>query len=244
MPLVMKRKLGVYKAPGKKKARLANAKQAVVVSKRVPRGIQPMVDIGSGFPRMMKTKIHYVDNLYAKTAAAGAQMTYNYVLNGLYDFDASGTGHQPFYFDQLIAIYSHYTVIGAKVDVTWTNNSTVPCVVGGFVNDDTTISVSGLSTFQEQATSQYRTLPSSTSEQPPVTLTHKWSAKDHFTNNSKSILSNTDLAGTAGANPVEQSALTLYAQSLDTAATSTSVNFTIRGEFIVVFWELREQSQS
>lgn len=41
--------------------------------------------------------------------------------NGMYDPDVTGTGHQPYGFDQYMAQYDHYTVIGSKCTV-WTEN--------------------------------------------------------------------------------------------------------------------------
>lgn len=38
-------------------------------------------------------------------------------LSSLYDPDATGTGHQPIGFDQLITMYDHYTVTSATVRV-------------------------------------------------------------------------------------------------------------------------------
>jgi len=37
--------------------------------------------------------------------------------NSLYDPDYTGTGHQPNGFDQLIAAYNHYTVVGCRIRV-------------------------------------------------------------------------------------------------------------------------------
>jgi hypothetical protein len=40
----------------------------------------------------------------------------------MFDPDITGTGHQPYGFDQYMLQYNHYTVIGAKCNV-WTENS-------------------------------------------------------------------------------------------------------------------------
>jgi len=39
--------------------------------------------------------------------------------NGLWDPDTTGSGHQPRGFDQLMALYDHYVVVGAKLKVTF-----------------------------------------------------------------------------------------------------------------------------
>lgn len=50
---------------------------------------------------------------------------YMFSANGCYDPDVSGAGHQPRGFDQFMAMYDHYTVIGSKIRVTATNTSDV-----------------------------------------------------------------------------------------------------------------------
>ena len=36
-------------------------------------------------------------------------------MNSLFDPDQTGTGHQPYYFDQFAALYNRYTVLGSKL---------------------------------------------------------------------------------------------------------------------------------
>jgi len=43
--------------------------------------------------------------------------------NGLFDPDITSTGHQPYGFDQYMAQYNHYTVVGAKITVHYSNVS-------------------------------------------------------------------------------------------------------------------------
>lgn len=57
------------------------------------------------------------------TAAAGAPNTDFFYVNGLFDPDVSGTGHQPMGFDQMMLFYEHYAVLRATITVTGVGNT-------------------------------------------------------------------------------------------------------------------------
>lgn len=200
--------------------------------------IKKNVSMGSGFPKMLRTKLHYVDNDNIVTSvAAGTTGTYQYVINGMYDFDYTGTGHQPFYFDQYSALYNHYCVVGAKITVAFTNPGNSDIVVGGYINDDVAIQASTLNMFCEEPYSQWKVIPPN--QEKPVYLTWKWSAKKFFTGRASSVLADTELQGTGSGNPSEQSILSLFYRNHDVTST-TSVKWTIRAEFTVIWKELRD----
>lgn len=213
-------------------------RQAAYRRSRRREKIRPRVTMGSGFPKMLKTKLHYVDaNNIFTSVAAGTVTTWNYNLNGMYDFDYTGTGHQPFYFDQYSALYNHYVVIGTKVTIAFTNPSNVPIIVGGYINDDVAIAAPNINTFMEEPTSQWKVIPPN--QEKPVYITWKWSAKKYFTGRASTILADTDLQGTSSGNPAELSVLSLFARAQD-ATSTTSFAYTVRAEFVCIWKELRD----
>jgi len=103
-------------------------------------GNKAMVNLGYGFPKAIKITHKYVDTI-ALTCTSGVPQKLTYYANGMYAIKSSpGGGHQPLFFDQLTALYNHYTVIGSKITFKWVNasTSTPPMVYSLFVNDDTT----------------------------------------------------------------------------------------------------------
>lgn len=47
--------------------------------------------------------------------------SYVFSVNGLYDPNITGTGHQPAGFDQMMVFFDHYVVVHSKATVTWAN---------------------------------------------------------------------------------------------------------------------------
>lgn len=61
-------------------------------------------------PQRFLTKHKYSTTVTINTA----QPQYNFNLNSLFDPDRTGTGHQPYGFDQLSALYNRYRVYGCS----------------------------------------------------------------------------------------------------------------------------------
>lgn len=59
-------------------------------------------------------------------------------LNSLYDPDQTGTGEQPYYYDQLTAIYTKYIVRSCTVELTYNNPTTSGLWVGYSIHSNTT----------------------------------------------------------------------------------------------------------
>ena len=61
------------------------------------------------------------------------------------------------YFDQLAAIYSHYTVMKSRIKVTMIPNTVEPFVGGICVDDDSLLAVTELQVLAQQPSSVYFT---------------------------------------------------------------------------------------
>lgn len=72
----------------------------------------------TGLPPSIIMKHVYVDNYKLdNTGTTSAAATQQFRLNSLYDPDLTSTGHQPYYYDQIQALYSEYCVYGVLVDL-------------------------------------------------------------------------------------------------------------------------------
>lgn len=214
---------------GTKKYRRANRKKSMVVNKT-------SVPMGLGFPKRMVMTHKYSESISQNTGASGGFAYYTWSCNSLYDPNSTGTGHQPMYFDQLNAIYDHYTVIGSKITIRAAKSDAsvyVPVIIGCFINDDSTVSPTAMSALNEQSQSTHRMI---TGAEPITVFTKKWSAKKTF---GGSILGNDNLQGNSGASPTEQSFFTVYWDS-SANLTLTQVTMDVSIEYITVWDELRD----
>lgn len=196
-----------------------------------------MVNMGKGFPRKVKFTHRYVDFQILQTGAAGIIGTVALACNGMFDPYLAAGGHQPYYFDQLSAIYDHYTVIGSKITVRVMSNETTakPISVVVMVNDDATVTPTTFSALAEHPSATVsRLVPWGGNQE--IVLTKSWSAKKTFGGDP---LANDNLQGTFSANPTELSAYVIAVDSEPSTAQGTvTILYTI--DYIAVWDELKD----
>jgi len=75
---------------------------------------------GETFPAKLKCSLVYEDTSFTISPVSGNGYYDRYVFrgNGPYDPDFTGFGSQPYYYDNLAAIYNRYRVIRSKITVT------------------------------------------------------------------------------------------------------------------------------
>lgn len=198
------------------------------------------INMGLGFPKKLCTTLKYreIINHYNNL---GSNVFFKFNCNGCFDPNNTGTGHQPYYFDQYMAIYDHYTVIGSKITIKVVP-STVPTVamyLSLSQNDDTTQTNNTVMGTSEQSNGSSAIIPAGSTDTVKI-LTNKWSAKKTF---GGSVLGNDNLQGTASANPSEVTVWSVGLTSLD-AVSSVNVYFEVCIDYIVVFEELKDIAQS
>lgn len=172
----------------------------------------------------------------AGVAVVGAQV---FRSNSLYDPDYSGAGNQPRGFDQLIALYTRFQVIGAKIVVRFAtrNSSVYDNIVGICCRTDPTAETA-IVNYVEQPNCKSRMIAAGASA-PPVTMSMNYSQKFMF--GSKQL--SPDYAGSATANPANSCYFHIFAapiQSVDADALDVYVTI----EYITVFTEPQDIAQS
>lgn len=68
---------------------------------------------------------YFETGLSINPGAGGVLGSYVFQLNGVYDPNITGGGHQPLGFDQLMLMYEHVVAIGANIKIDFTSNDTV-----------------------------------------------------------------------------------------------------------------------
>lgn len=192
-----------------------------------------------GFPKELRMKHRYVQE-GAFSSLNGAIHVNTYSCNGMYDPDVTGTGHQPQYFDQLTAIYQHYTVVASKITVQCSPRTTnsLPVMAVVYINDDTSVPYTSTQNAAEVSSSVYSLIfPNSNS----VRLTKKWRASQNF---GPGVVSDPNLQGTATGNPTEQQYYTLIVSAPTGTASTERLDVIVTIEYEAIWQELREIATS
>lgn len=230
-----------YNATGKYKTK-KQLKKRVFAKKRGNVRAKTAISSGLGFPRRMTMTHRYAHVGTLATGVGGALATINFRANSMYDPDQTFIGHQPMYFDQMTALYDHWTVIGSKITVTFAQlgsgaTDRYPAVVGIFLNDDSSNPGATNAILENSFTNRQSF---TTNGGNPRSVTCKYSAKKIW---GGSILGNPNLQGSATTNPAEETFFTIFADS--TAGVGT-VNFqyVVQIDYIAVWTELKDIASS
>lgn len=193
----------------------------------------------TGFPASLRFR-HRWCTYFTLSSTAGALATYRLSCNGLYDPDVTSAGTQPLYFDQLAALYNHYTVEKSKITVQGCagNGQTDPMIFGVFINDDATVTPTTAISCCEQTTCAYTHVITNDGNKR---VSKKWDAKNAFGPNT---VGDPNLQGTSAANPTEQQVFTVFAQSTIATPSAMTVTCFVTIEFDTVWQELKDIAAS
>jgi len=189
-----------------------------------------------GFPTRLAMRHKYAE-LTVLTSTTGSLATYVVSANSMYDPNVTAAGHQPMYFDELAAIYDHYTVVSSycKITITTGSSSNAAAQIVLALDDDAT-GTGNINYAAEGNRSVVKTIANAANQ--PVILTSAWSAKSFGPN----PLDNDNLQGSSAASPTEVSNWILYLNSLNGA--TTAVNLGIEIWYNAVWDELKTNAGS
>lgn len=199
-----------------------------------------MVQYASGFPKQLKITHRFTQSNWLTYTGPNANCVwFSYGVNCLYDPVLAIGGAQPLYFDQLAAIYNHYTVLSSRIKVTIIPNRTEGFVAGILIDDDGTPSVTTLDSITQQPSAVWST---SHRDVAAMKLYKSWDAKSVFGPNP---MDNDKLQGDVASNPSEIQAFTLFARPIDgTTVNQTVYEYMAEIEFDTVWNELKSMTGS
>lgn len=168
----------------------------------------------NSFPMGMslKRKLRYFErNISLDPGVGGIIACYTYSLNGLYDPNITGAGHQPMGFDQIMLMYNNFTVIGAKARITFrTTDSSTGVDVGCHISTTST-APNNLDELIENGRCKWKLLGYQGGNGPTIAhMNAKASIKKYF--QMKNIMDEDDLKGTVLTNPNKQLYLHIFAR--------------------------------
>lgn len=124
---------------------------------------------------------------------------YVFAANGLYDPNTTGVGHQPYGFDQLMALYNEYTVLGAKITA-YVVNPPSASVLAVKLSDTTALNTSDPMLLMEQPGLKKKMITHA-DQAEKTQITQSYSAYKFFRTNKTSIIANNQMKGSAISNP-------------------------------------------
>lgn len=219
-----------------KRARYSGAGQK---KKRVT-FVPTMVRMGrQSFPKQQFMTLKY-SGTPSVSVTAGVPNAYQFSCNGCFDPDITGSGHQPLYFDQMMAIYDHYTVLRSRIKATFIPlTPTTRCSQFAvlYIEDDTTTGGTGFNFYSERPGAKTAAWDPTVDANPTLYLA--WSAAATFGPNPQA---QSELQGDSSSNPSEQSYFTLvYGNNNGDNATYL---LSVEIEYDVVFDEFKTIAQS
>ncbi len=206
--------------------------------KRYRRRNAPQRSLRAPLPKKMITKLKYNDTYNLSSGVTAAVRVFN--AGSVYDPYQTGVGHQPRGFDQLMPLYDHFVVIGAKCVVSFSHDPTSSnnSLVGISLRDSPTVSTA-VNDYMEGTQDVHRMIP--ISRPTSVTISQKYSPKKFL--GISHPLSAGELKGTVGSDPSESAYFHVYNAPVS-GGTSGVMQTNVDIEYIVAFIEPRQPSQS
>lgn len=201
----------------------------------VPRGLGTIVGNTTGFPKTLKFKHRYSDIVSLGGASANG-VSHKLRCNDLYDPDFTGTGTQPLYFDQLAAVYNHFTVVASKIIVRAVPTGTAtedPYSITLWINDDSSAMPSYPALLQQNAA---QTKVCGGLNPSTIYLSTAWSLWDRF----KGRVGDSQFRGNASSGPSEQSMYFITLRALDGGISNVTVYLEFDIEYTTVWTELKD----
>lgn len=192
-------------------------------------------------PKQLKCSMLYSETFNLDPSSVNAVFVFS--ANGLYDPNITGVGHQPRGFDQLMALYDHYVVIGCKAKLqAWNSDASNANIIGMTVVDQASILGTSNIEYLEHRGAMTRVLGPSQSGSSVGELTMSINP-NKFLGRSKP-LSDSQLKGNASGNPTEQAFIHVFAMPQDGNTDTTAVRIRVLLEFTAVLIEPRQPASS
>lgn len=161
-------------------------------------------------------------------------------LNGLYDPDVGGIGHQPYGFDQMMGLYNTYCVLGAKIKILarpGSTSNTYPMNLFTEMSELSSIQYTNEIANEKQGVKKL-TFNSSASNvyNPEKRQTLWWSAKKWFrAKDRQELINQNEYLGNSSTNPDHQCFLYITYQGQDLQQTTAVLYTDVIIDYIVAF---------
>lgn len=137
--------------------------------------------------------------------ALGVPLSIKYRANGMYDPEVAVGGHQPYGFDQMMALFNHFTVVGAKITVRCCNNNSLPLFLATTLRGDSAVPMTTSELLERPGTKSVLMNVAETSE-----IVHTFSAQEFFGRPTNVLVGAADYRGNVAQDPAEQAYFNVF----------------------------------
>lgn len=200
-------------------------------------------------PNKFSCKFRYAGEATINPGVAGIAGVHVISANGIYDPDITATGHQPRGFDQLMTMYDHYVVVGAKIKVTFMYQYSLSYYnheVGINLKDTNTVH-SDKNDYLEGRNFTSSVMPAFTAgtaagTAPMRTLSYKSSTKKFL--GRSNVMSDPELKGGITSNPTEGLFFHVWAAPSNSSVDQEAIGIRYTIDYLVMLIEPKLPSQS
>ena len=237
--------------PGKSRVSRARRNQRAMnrrYRKYKPRPKLPL----AGFPKQKMVRLRFVKEVEIVTPSTGLSNSVPFVANGAYDPYYPIGGHQPKGFDQWMAVYSHFNVVGSKIHVkmvgTGQDNFCWGVARTSAPNELKDKSLPYILEWRGNKSPNSYTVVGSENggyannpTKMNTTRIAKYSQKKQFGKNSTSTA---ELIGSATSNPAELSIFEVWQCPIQQQLSSKTADYVVVIDYLVLFTEPKILAQS
>ncbi len=194
----------------------------------------------------MRNKSLFNHTIDPPTTAGTTSSTFlNISCNGIFNPSTTNVLGQPMGFDQLMAMYDHYTVVSSKIKITLFLNGVDRPIACTLMVMDTENTALGIERTSEQYGARIKYLSGNPAGgNNKVSISKTWSARKTNGQSGKRLLMDDQLQGSSTANPAEEWFYHLEVGNLFDTANPSPLTFTIEQDYNVIFHERRSLLQS
>lgn len=194
-------------------------------------------------PHMFGNKSAVVKMQYTvnqTTVGGPGPETFIYRANSAYDPEQAIGGGQPHFFDQAFQYFDHGTVMGSKIVIQGSSNSSVEDMLVVIRTSDNTTLVTDPQEMLEASRSHWKFVPAAAGyNSQKFTISQKFSSKKFFGKTKNSIIGDSLYRMTSGANPAEDAYYHVTFRAPDQLKALASQQFLVTIFYYVVMTEPR-----
>lgn len=176
---------------------------------------------------------------------AGTSVNALYLANGMFDPTIAIGGHQPMGYDNIMALYDHFTVTGSKITATITPDNTtyVPFQLSIYLAPGSSvISPAAPARLRETDRVNWVISNPSTSWKGVSAVSNYFSASKFF--GVKDAVGESSYKGSATSDPTETAVFQILYGALDEASSAPAATVAVDIEYTAVFTEPKAFAQS